>query len=55
MNVDMDDVIHEHGHNVPVYTNMSINQTSHLVSYCFVSESALKYKFMKMISVSLHT
>ena len=24
MNVDMDDVIHEHCHNVPVYTNMSI-------------------------------
>ena len=24
MNVDMDEVIHEHYHNVPVYTNMSI-------------------------------
>ena len=24
MNVEMDDVIHEQGHNIPVYTNMSI-------------------------------
>ena len=24
LNVDMDDVIHERGHNVSVYTNMSI-------------------------------
>ena len=24
LNVDMDDVIHEQGHNVPVYSNMSI-------------------------------
>ena len=24
LNVDMDDVIHEQGHNVPVYANMSI-------------------------------
>ena len=24
LNLDMDDVIHEQGHNVPVYANMSI-------------------------------